>query len=257
MQLKVTQAIIESIEGRPDADGATYALKTVIYTSSAKDAHFLLGRLMGVTHPEPADPPIIAEPLVSAPSAKLEVPADSPAMVVTAAIAEVPAPKRKPRAPAAQVEAPKPAPEPTPVAESPKPAPVVEAPKPAPVAEAPKPAPVAEAPKPAPEPVQAEAPKPAKSTLVLAPTSAAPSARMATHLPTLQKARTLRDIIEVLRTTVSIAPTVDAMVSACEELKEYVPLIGKIPNVRERVLRTLEIMGLVAAEDDDSEDEAS
>ena len=92
--------------------------------------------------------------------------------------------------------------------------------------------------------------------MVPAHTTLALTCRRGSPVRADEPARTLRDVIEVLRTMVGIAATVEAMVSACEELKEYVPLIGKIPNVKERVLRTLEIMGLVAAEDDDSEDEA-
>jgi hypothetical protein len=110
-------------------------------------------------------------------------------------------------------------------------------------------------PKSAPEP--AAKTKPVQFAMVLnepapAKETPTPAATGSYDVALLAKCKTLRDVIGVLQDA-KVSATVDDMVAACESLKGSVPLIGKIPNVRERVTRTLEIMGILDVSDTDSE----
>lgn len=69
------------------------------------------------------------------------------------------------------------------------------------------------------------------------------------------KCKTLKDIIVELQAA-GIETTVPAMTAKCSELMPKVPLLSKIPNVQERVERTMQILGLLD-EADDSEDDVA
>ena len=57
-----------------------------------------------------------------------------------------------------------------------------------------------------------------------------------------EKLRSLKDVVDLLRQK-GVETNVDAMVAACEQLRAGVPIIGKIPNLQERVGRALDILG--------------
>lgn len=156
---------------------------------------------------------------------------------VLGALAGVPVTVTKAQAPA---EAPKAAEAPAP--EKPKPA----AKK---AAEAPKPAeePKVEAPKveePKPEPAKAaKAPKADKPAAEKPPTNGVAPL----ELPDAVKATgSMKELLHWLVEEGKVA-TADDLVAQCIALKDQVPILGKVPDVDQRVRRAVEVLGLFAS----------
>lgn len=94
--------------------------------------------------------------------------------------------------------------------------------------------------------LKAEAPKPpeAKDNVVQlkAPAGAAANAAANGEVhPDIARAGKLRDVVAVLQDQGH--KTIEALTVECERLKPHVALLSRIPNLKERITRTLEVMG--------------
>lgn len=88
-----------------------------------------------------------------------------------------------------------------------------------------------------PQPVAA-APKPA----VPAPVAKAPTAAPSNvDIPALASKSKLRDILSALLKSGYDSP--EKLIAVCEQIKDQVPVLGRIAEISERVPRTLEVMG--------------
>jgi hypothetical protein len=114
------------------------------------------------------------------------------------------------------------------------------------------PKPTASKPEPVPQACETKAPE-AEDTSFDYGANAKPAAGL--DLARILRCKTLKDIIGELQAS-GIDATVSVMVAKCTELAPKVPLLSKIPNVQERVERTMQILGLLD-EADDSEDDVA
>lgn len=93
----------------------------------------------------------------------------------------------------------------------------------------------------------AQAAQPAAAVVATKPASKPASAVGLPELPdTVKGTSSMRDLLTYL--SEHGVGSVDAMVDACKALKDVVPILGKVPDVEQRVRRAVEVLGLFATD---------